>query len=65
MATENETRPRVHIKSRQESDEATGGYLYELEPTNYDGPWDLEEGTELEVVSEVETCDSSQRKEDQ
>lgn len=50
MATENEARPRVHIKSRQKSSDASGGYLYEIEPVKYSGPWDLEEGAELEVV---------------
>jgi hypothetical protein len=46
---------RVRIKSRRKSNHAEGGYLYEIAPLRYDGPWEFAEDTVLEVVEEPET----------
>ncbi len=46
-------RPQVQIgevKSTKDM-KVTKGRLYELIPTSYAGPWELEPGTVLEVVS--------------
>lgn len=42
-------RATVRVKSVRASSTAEGGYLYELEPTNYAGPWRLSQGEVLEV----------------
>lgn len=52
---------RIRIKNRHPSSSATGGFLYEIEPVEYMGDWELEENTVLEVV-EPDQC-KSERKE--
>jgi hypothetical protein len=45
---------RIRIKARHPSDSAPGGYLYEIEPIEYEGPAELKENTVLEVVGQIE-----------
>jgi len=44
--------PKVRVLRAVKSTEAHNGeHLYEIQPESYDGPWELEPGTVLEVVS--------------
>jgi len=45
---------QVRIKSVRKSKDAEGGYLYEIQPVDFDGPWELPQGTLLEVASACE-----------
>lgn len=43
---------KVRVLRAVESDESRNGkHLYELQPTSYSGPWELEPGTVLQIVS--------------
>ncbi len=46
-------RPVVRIASVKNTEDPTitGGRLYEITPDSYQGPWKLEPGTVLEIVS--------------